>query len=405
MVSAAQHGKTFSSAILRTSLGLVFAGALAFAPQPAFAQHGSSGGGGGSHSSGGGGSHSNGGSSHTSTGSSHPSTGTGNSSGGHWWNPFHSNSAKSTSNSAGAGSSSSDGQHVWYGPSSHSAGTRSSGRFAANNYLWQDPPAPSTGTHSGSNGRVAGSSSAQGSAVARGTAIGKRPMPAGSTLHAETVAPPHIFRPRPPVVIIYDPFFPFGGFGFGFGSSFAFGNAFGCDPFWGCYGSFAPGCGPFWGCYGYGYAYGPGYSMNDSSGGNFGYSADIDAEGSQEANPHSWQNAPADHLQADDVAVQPYVVLFFRDGSSYAVSDYWLADGKLHYVTSYGGENSIDVNHLDLQRTVNENASRGIDFALRPAPATGQPQPAPRNSQPNSTQSAPQQQPLPNPAPIPVPQN
>ena len=55
-----------------------------------------------------------------------------------------------------------------------------------------------------------------------------------------------------------------------------------------------------------------------------------------------------------------YVLLFLKDGSNFAVSDYWLSGGKLHYVTSYGGENAIDEAQLDLQRTVNENATRGV---------------------------------------------
>jgi hypothetical protein len=59
-----------------------------------------------------------------------------------------------------------------------------------------------------------------------------------------------------------------------------------------------------------------------------------------------------------------------KDGSSFAVSNYWLAGGKLHYVTSYGGDNSVDEAQVDLQRTVNENAARGVDFSLRPQPAT-----------------------------------
>jgi len=73
------------------------------------------------------------------------------------------------------------------------------------------------------------------------------------------------------------------------------------------------------------------------------------------------------------------------------VSDYWLAGGKLHYVTSYGGENSVDANQLDLQRTVNENASHGITFTLRPAPTTGASNGAPQNLQPapsNDSQTA-----------------
>ena len=60
-------------------------------------------------------------------------------------------------------------------------------------------------------------------------------------------------------------------------------------------------------------------------------------------------------------------VLYLKDGSSYAVTDYWLADGRIHYVTSYGGENAIDQSALDLQKTVNENANQGLTFTLRPA--------------------------------------
>jgi len=107
-----------------------------------------------------------------------------------------------------------------------------------------------------------------------------------------------------------------------------------------------------------------------------------------------WQNAPDNSSQSNVANAQPYVVVFLRDGSSYAVSDYWLAGGKLHYVTSYGGENSVDANQLDLQRTVNENASHGITFTLRPAPASdatgGAPkslQPAPSNDNQTPTQS------------------
>lgn len=87
---------------------------------------------------------------------------------------------------------------------------------------------------------------------------------------------------------------------------------------------------------------------------------------------------------------QPYVILYLKDGSSYAVSDYWLSGGKLHYVTSYGGENVIDQSQLDLQRTVNENATRGVDFTLRPEPA-GNGETAPSAPAPDGNSQAPQQ--------------
>jgi len=62
--------------------------------------------------------------------------------------------------------------------------------------------------------------------------------------------------------------------------------------------------------------------------------------------------------------------IYLKDGTSYEVMSYWLDAGKLHYITNYGGETSIDISQLDLQRTVDENAQRGANFTLRPAPAT-----------------------------------
>jgi len=62
--------------------------------------------------------------------------------------------------------------------------------------------------------------------------------------------------------------------------------------------------------------------------------------------------------------------LYLTDGSSLVAGDYWLTDGKLHYVTATGVENTVDVGQLDLQRTVDENAKLGIAFSLKPVPAT-----------------------------------
>jgi hypothetical protein len=193
--------------------------------------------------------------------------------------------------------------------------------------------------------------------------IGKRPTNGmiGSSHSAGVVAgPPHVFPPhrgRNPNFFYYP--YPF----FGFGGGLWLGGFYPCDPFWGCYG------------YGYGYGYDGGYGFY---GGSFGsdYSADLsynssdDSGSSQEPNPSLFEAPAGDAGQSSgETAQQPYVILYLKDGSNYAVSDYWLAGGKLHYVTSYGGENEIDESQLDLQRTVTENASRGVDFTLRPEPA------------------------------------
>jgi hypothetical protein len=172
--------------------------------------------------------------------------------------------------------------------------------------------------------------------------------------------PPHVFPPHHPGRPYY-PYYFYPYYGFGWGGGLWWGGFGPCDPFWGCYG------------YGYGYGYGGGYGYY---GGSFGgnYSADLsyDSSASQEPNPSLYAAPSSDAGQSSGEASsqqQPYVILYLKDGSSYAVSDYWLFGGKLHYITSYGGENVIDQSQLDLQRTVNENATRGVDFTLRPEPA------------------------------------
>jgi len=60
------------------------------------------------------------------------------------------------------------------------------------------------------------------------------------------------------------------------------------------------------------------------------------------------------------------VLLYLKDGSVFAVASYTVSGGKLHYVTRYGGENDIDVDLLDLQKTVDANAARGVTFTLTP---------------------------------------
>ena len=93
------------------------------------------------------------------------------------------------------------------------------------------------------------------------------------------------------------------------------------------------------------------------------------------------------------------MVLFLKDGTVYAITDYWIADNKLHYITNYGGENSIPLDQLDMQRTVDVNAKRGINITLRPSPQSQQAATAP-DAQP-TPDAAPQSAPAPNAPPAP----
>jgi hypothetical protein len=224
--------------------------------------------------------------------------------------------------------------------------------------------------------------------------------------------PPHIVRPLPPngfqgQTPFYYPY------GYGFSPFFGLGLGFGCDPFdsWGCFGfGYGYGFGP--GYYGFGY---PGFGYDNGYDSGYGYydnsnsypppldnseppstnglglqspddSADINARG-------TWQNPPASDAgsQSNAVAAAPNSVLYLRDGTNFDVRDYWLAEGKLHYVTSYGGENSVDLGQVDIQRSVDANAARGLSFSLHPAQATPlTPPPSSDNPTQPSPNSAPQ---------------
>jgi hypothetical protein len=51
------------------------------------------------------------------------------------------------------------------------------------------------------------------------------------------------------------------------------------------------------------------------------------------------------------------------------VTDYWIADGYLEYISPDGTRRHIPLEALDLQNTVIQNAPRGLPFVLRFAPA------------------------------------
>jgi hypothetical protein len=69
----------------------------------------------------------------------------------------------------------------------------------------------------------------------------------------------------------------------------------------------------------------------------------------------------------ESASASPFVaVLYLKNGYSVGVSKYGVQDDELHYLTTYGGENAIPFDQIDLPRTVKENSSRGIPFTLRP---------------------------------------
>ncbi|HEY4951306.1 MAG TPA: hypothetical protein VIH88_13295 [Candidatus Acidoferrales bacterium] len=191
--------------------------------------------------------------------------------------------------------------------------------------------------------------------------------------------------------------------GFGFRDRFGFGG-FGCCGFgwgfgwgWGWGGFWGPGWG--WGWPGYGLGYypwgwsgyydDPGYSIGYNDNGNYSSSDNGPVDnnsGNYNAGPVAPDNSggtaepqgsPNDNPVSGNVSSsRPTVLLYLKDGTTYAASDYWLQDGVLHYMVNYGGENTLEMDELDLQRTVNENARRGINFSLHPNPSSVNPQPS-----------------------------
>jgi hypothetical protein len=98
-------------------------------------------------------------------------------------------------------------------------------------------------------------------------------------------------------------------------------------------------------------------------------------------NPYpSFASVPAEDLTAGSAAGRPLrgeTLLYLIDGSVFAVSSYTVSDGRLHYVTYYGENNEVAVERLDLKKTIEGNAARGVVFTLTPPAARSASGPSP----------------------------
>jgi hypothetical protein len=66
-------------------------------------------------------------------------------------------------------------------------------------------------------------------------------------------------------------------------------------------------------------------------------------------------NAPAGQI----------AVLALRSQAVYSMTDYWIADGQIHFVVPDGRQESTDVNNVDWRRTGDLNAEHGVRLMLR----------------------------------------
>jgi hypothetical protein len=79
--------------------------------------------------------------------------------------------------------------------------------------------------------------------------------------------------------------------------------------------------------------------------------------------------APADDHSPTAVVGKGFFLLVLKNGSNHSVTDYWLADGYLEYVSLDRTRSHVPLEALDLQKTVVANSRRGLPFVLRSAPA------------------------------------
>lgn len=172
----------------------------------------------------------------------------------------------------------------------------------------------------------------------------------------------YIIPPRGPIIPRrpFSPILPVPPPGFGvFGIPF-FGLGFG----WGIYGGAWLGCEPllYWGyaCNGL-----PAYEYNFGA-----FATPVQPYAAQPQPGMEIQSAPV-YYSGEPNSQYPQLVL--KDGTIYYVTDYWLLNGELHYKTveEHGTkvvEHTIDMDDLDLQKTIDVDTERGFRFVLRNEP-------------------------------------
>ena len=119
-------------------------------------------------------------------------------------------------------------------------------------------------------------------------------------------------------------------------------------------------------------AFGPAFGTNVFLSGESEIGAPVEEAPAGQEKP-SEAGMPAEEVAppssgAEQPGARPITLLFLKNGWMGGLTDYWVEDGRLHYVTSYGGEDSVPLAQIDFDRTVGLNAERGVEFVLRPRP-------------------------------------
>ena len=83
---------------------------------------------------------------------------------------------------------------------------------------------------------------------------------------------------------------------------------------------------------------------------------DLVADGALEAGNLDLIASIAARESAESNPGQQVTTLVLKEGISFGVIDYWVDGDKLGYVTTYGIEKTIDLDRLDLDKTVKLNS-------------------------------------------------
>jgi hypothetical protein len=111
-----------------------------------------------------------------------------------------------------------------------------------------------------------------------------------------------------------------------------------------------------------------GYSDDNGYASNATDTTDMTAPPTDSGSEESVANSPAPPQPLRGLDLDPRVfLLILKNGAERVVTDYWLSDGYIEYVSRDGSRSHIPVDALDLTETVRDNAARGLSFVLRSA--------------------------------------
>lgn len=180
----------------------------------------------------------------------------------------------------------------------------------------------------------------------------RSPKPAAPS--ADSLATVRVGRgdpPRPPIIGTRPPLFlrrpPFRNpcFGHAFCAGFGFESPLFCDPLLG-FGR----CFPFFGLT---------FGLQSDSFSAGAETQDVASSASDLGSTPTASTGGADH---------PVTLLQLKNGWMYGLVDYWVEGDSLHYVTNYGGKNSVPLDLIDLATTIRLNSERGVEFSLHAKP-------------------------------------